>query len=221
MNFKTVIFDLDGTLLDTIQDIAYSMNTVLERHHFAPHSSESYKMMVGDGAVQLVQRALPHDCRDNRLAEQLAVEFRETYARFWSMTTCLYPGVTELLDTLTSLEIKIGVLSNKDHEFTVRAVRVLLPGWFFDAVEGAREGKPHKPDPLAVQSVLEKMNSIPGETVMIGDSDHDIISARQAGVFAVGALWGYRDRAVLERAGADMLIGNPVDLLKLLLYRGS
>lgn len=214
--FKAVLFDLDGTLLDTVGDLANSMNAVLERRGFPRHDKDAYKQFVGDGMEVLVRRALPESCRDHRLAETCLLAMREEYSSRWRQTTCPYDGIPDLLDTISARKLKMAVLSNKPDDFTREMVSVLLAAWRFDAVVGARPEVPKKPDPTAALAIARDLGVTPIQVLYLGDSGTDMQTARAAEMFAVGALWGFRTAAELKANGAQMLIVRPLDLLGLL-----
>jgi phosphoglycolate phosphatase len=216
MRFKAILFDLDGTLLDTIGDLADSMNAVLRRFGFPGHGRETYKQFVGDGMDLLARRALPEDRRDREMVEGCLLAMRAEYSSRWRENTCPYEGIPELLDALRDLRIRMAVLSNKADDFTRDMVRILLPRWPFDAVVGARPDVPKKPDPAAALGIARGLAISPGRILYLGDSATDMQTARAAGMFPVGALWGFRTAAELEANGAQVLINRPMDLVGLL-----
>ena len=217
MKFKAVLFDLDGTLLDTLQDLADSMNSVLRRFSFASHPLEAYKYFVGDGMATLVRRTLPEPQRNQEATVATCLtSMKETYRERWRVQTHPYPGIPELLDQLSAREIKISVLSNKPDDFTRLMVKELLPRWHFECVFGERPNVPRKPDPIAALEIAERSRVSPEAFAYLGDTATDMITARAAGMYAVGVLWGFRSAEELTGNGADTLISNPADLLALL-----
>jgi len=209
------LFDLDGTLLDTLADLADSTNRALRRFGFAVHPVEAYKTLVGDGAEMLVRRAAGRDISDE-LAARLLAGMREQYARRWAEKTRPYEGVGEMLDALTRRGVPIAVLSNKPQEFTRLCVAELLPHWRFAAVRGADANTPIKPDPTAALEIAGQLGVDPGDFLYVGDTDTDMKTARAAGMFPVGVTWGFRSAEELKATGAAALIDRPDQLLDLL-----
>ncbi|HEK86221.1 MAG: HAD family hydrolase [Candidatus Saccharicenans sp.] len=214
MKFKGVIFDLDGTLLDTIFDITVALNVVLARNGFRQYSIEECKKMVGDGMEVLVKRAVPEIASDEKAIKRLIQDYRLEYARIWRQNSMPYPGIPEVLSRLKQAKMKIAVLSNKSHEFTEIMTKELLPVEF-DVIRGACPGIPVKPDPQPAQLVLKELNLSPAEVVYVGDTSVDMETATSAGCFAAGALWGFRDAKELIESGAQVLLEKPADLLPL------
>lgn len=220
MLFKAIICDLDGTLLDTLQDLTLSVNAVLERHGFPRHTADAYRLFIGDGIEMLLRRALPagREVEGACMAapvEEMVEAFREEYRRRWADHTLPYPGIAELLDHLQEREIPKAILSNKPHEATVKMVERLLPSWDFAAVWGARKGVANKPDPASALDLARKIRVKPEEVVFLGDSAVDMKTAAAAGMFPAGALWGFRDAAELSAAGAALLAAKPGEIIPL------
>jgi len=214
VRFSGVIFDLDGTLLDTIEDIGLTMNLVFGRRGFPPFSIADCMRMVGDGMEVLVRRALPGGSGDEALVDEIVQEYREAYGLAWRDHSRPYPGVPELLEGLKARGVRSAVLSNKSHPFTEIMTRELLP-FDFDAVLGALPGMPFKPDPSAALRIASDMGLPPAGFVFVGDTDIDMETARAAGMYPAGALWGFRDAANLRAGGAEVLLASPGDLLRL------
>jgi phosphoglycolate phosphatase len=216
VKFKAVLFDLDGTLLDTLQDLADSMNTVLERFGFPSHPLEDYKYFVGEGMASLVRRTLPESRRNQEetVATCLA-SMKEIYGGRWMGQTRPYPGIPELLDQLSARKIMLSVLSNKPNDFTRMMVKNLLPFWHFEYVFGERPNIPRKPDPFAALEICELSRISPEAFVYLGDTATDMITAKSAGMYAVGVTWGFRPAEELTENGANTLISKPTDLLDL------
>ncbi len=211
---KAVIFDLDGTLLDSLGDIAGAMNEVLERHGFPAHPLDRYRFFVGEGMDRLVRRALPPGV-DDATVERVTADMRAAYARRATRTTRPYPGIPELLDDLTARRIPLGILTNKPHEPAVAMVRELLGRWNFSTVQGACDGLPKKPDPAGALRVAEALGVPPRACLYVGDTGTDMRTACAAGMLPVGVLWGFRPREEIEEAGARVLIARPEELLRL------
>lgn len=216
MSYEAVIFDLDGTLLDSIEDLADSMNNVLESQGLPTYDIEKYKYFVGDGMYNLVVRTLPPEKREKSFIDDCLAKMQEEYSNRWSKKTRPYPGVPQLLDKLCSLGFKMAVLSNKPHNFTETIVEKLLEPWSFDRVLGERRGIPKKPDPTGALEIADNFKLPPGKFLYLGDTNTDMKTAKAAGMYAVGVLWGFRDASELLENGADTLIEHPMDLLKIL-----
>ncbi len=214
MNYKAVLFDLDGTLLNSLEDIADSMNHVLKRFGFPTHETEAYKLFIGDGIKKLIERVLPHDKQDEETARKFLFESRKYYEDNCMRKTKKYNGISELLDELTKLSVRKSILSNKPHNLTNLLVLKILYGWNFDVVFGERPEYKTKPDPEAALEIARIMKIKPEEFVYVGDSSTDMKTAIAAGMFPVGVLWGFRSAEELRKAGAKELINKPIDLLK-------
>ena len=216
MKYKAVLFDLDGTLLDTLTDIANAMNAVLARRCLPVHDIETYRGMVGEGAARLVRRALPQSRMDDALVRSCLDSYLTEYRLNWNSTTRPYEGIPELLAALVKHGIKLAVFSNKPDSFTQLCVKELLPKWRFASVIGSRTGLPLKPDPEGALETAAKIGIPATEFIYLGDSGVDMQTAKAARMFPVGALWGFRDRAELEKFGARAVISHPKELIELL-----
>jgi phosphoglycolate phosphatase len=210
---RAVLFDLDGTLLNTLHDIANAANRVLQRQGYPVHPIEAFRYYVGDGASVLFERILPEGNRDRVTIERCLAGFREDYGVHWNVATTVYPGVAELLDGLSSRGLRLAVLSNKPHSMTVDCVEGYLSRWMFGAVLGQREGVPKKPDPAGALEAATILG-VPTEGVMyVGDTGTDMKTAVAGGMVPVGALWGFRPEDELRQNGALFCISRPEDLL--------
>jgi phosphoglycolate phosphatase len=216
MNYKAVIFDLDGTLLDTLEDIACSMNAVLSNAGFPTHTVKAYRVFVGRGIANLVQRALPEECRNEIVVQQHVCAMVDEYGRRWADHTRAYPDIPELLRGLTARKVKMAVLSNKMDNFTKEMVKTLLGDWQFEAVLGAQPAMPQKPDPAGAFLISRQCGVRPEECLYLGDSNIDMQTAVTACMQAIGALWGFQTADQLLAAGAQKLIAKPLELLTLL-----
>jgi len=216
MNYKTVIFDLDGTLLNSLEDIADSANSVLSNHDLPTHKPDDYKIFVGSGISELMSRALPEKEKDLDTIDDYVKEFREEYARNWNVKTKPYAGIAAMLDELVSRKIKIAVLSNKLHAFTKQCVDELLPRWKFNIVMGLQNDIPPKPDPTSALQIAKQLNIDPLHILYVGDSDIDMKTALAACMHPVGVLWGFRTKKELQKNGAKTLIEKPQELLALI-----
>ena len=213
---RAVLFDLDGTLLDTLQDIADSVNAVLSQERLTPHAVEAYKRYVGDGMERLVERAFPPELLRGAGSERVLSLVRAEYSKRLDVRTRPYPGVDRLLDGLAARGIPAAILSNKPQELTVETVKKHLGRWKFGAVLGAAAGGPFKPDPAGARWAAKAVGVAPSDFLYLGDTATDMKTAVAAGMYPVGALWGFRDAEELRSAGARVLIAAPEDLLGLL-----
>jgi phosphoglycolate phosphatase len=215
MNFKAILFDLDGTLLNTLEDLADSVNASLQRFGFPTHPVAAYRYFVGDGLMNTVFRALPENHRDEATLNLVSVVQREEYSHSWSKTH-VYEGVPELLDALERRELSICILSNKSDDFTRAIVQRFLGKWKFAAIHGESKDFPIKPDPLGARQIARELGISPAEFLYVGDTATDMRTANAVGMFPVGVLWGFRTQHELISGGAKVLIEHPTDLLDLL-----
>ena len=210
---KAVIFDLDGTLANTLTSLAYCTNRALEDFGLQAIPQECYKKFVGNGArMQDDDGFAAVPC----LLDEVYDRYMEYFAKDCLYEVKPYPGIPELLDTLKEKKIKIAVFSNKPHANTVDVVETLFGKGFFDAVQGQKTNVPKKPAPDGVYAIMERLDVSPEETIYVGDSWVDIETGRAAGNFAVGVLWGFRDEEELRAHHADAVITAPGELLELL-----
>lgn len=216
MFFKAVIFDLDGTLLNTLSDLGDSMNSVLERHDLPEHDLESYKYMIGDGVEFLVRRALPESMRDSDTVSKFISEYRAEYQKNWKNKTRPYSGIIELIESLYSIGVKLAVLSNKPHDSTELCVREFLPFDKFDIILGHRQGKNPKPDPGGAIEISGRFSVSPEKILYLGDTGVDMKTAVSAGMYPIGVLWGFRTGDELLKNGAKALIDKPQQLIGML-----
>ena len=216
MPFKAAIFDLDGTLLDTLEDIAHAANRVMTEFGHPTHPIDDYRYFVGDGVPKLISRVLPEDMRDEKTAAECVAAFRKDYGRNWKVRTKPYDGIPEMLDRLTALGLKLAVLSNKPDDITKLCVREILPGWRFEIVRGWIEGGPRKPDPTSAIEMAAQLGHTGKDILYLGDTAIDMKTAERAGMFGIGALWGFRTREELENNGARAIVERPEQVLDLL-----
>ena len=210
---KAVIFDLDGTLLDTLEDIADSTNSILAQRHFPTHALADYRRYVGDGVTMLIERALPEEKRTSTTINQCVQAFRDEYALNWNNKTRPYPGIYEMLDELTARHLKLAVLSNKPDDFTKRCVPEYFSQWPFDMVKGLNDSTPPKPDPAGARQIAAHLKIKPSEILFLGDSGTDMKTAISAEMVPIAALWGFKPRAELEYDGVQAFIDHPQELL--------
>jgi len=212
-NYRAVVFDLDGTLLDTIEDIALAMNRVLAARGWGSYSAETYKRLVGEGAEELVRRALASRQLSEADVAGIIADYRREYEACWRLHSRPYPGVPALLKELGRRGVRTAVLSNKSQPFTEAMTVELLSPFRFDVIRGAAPGVPLKPDPGPALGVAREMGVPPGSVVFLGDTKIDMKTALAAGMLPVGALWGFRSADELGANGAAALIASPLDLL--------
>jgi phosphoglycolate phosphatase len=212
---RAVLFDLDGTLLDTLEDIARSANEVLHALGMPTHPIDAYRQFIGEGMGTLFERALPHGGKD-KLVARCVEDFREVYGRRWNVATRPYPGIVELLNGLSARGLALSVLSNKPDAFTRQCVRTYLAAWTFRVVLGARDGVPRKPDPTGAIEAAQAMDVSPQAVIYLGDSWIDMATALGAGMVPIGASWGFRSASELRESGAWAVIDRPVELLEMI-----
>ena len=213
MPYKAVIFDLDGTLLDTVADIGSAANRVLIKAGYSPHPLIAYQQFVGSGVAVLFERALPQNAADSSVVTECVSNFEREYETCWNQATLPYDGICELLDKLTGMRFDLAILSNKPDAFTKKCVTEYFPGYCFDPVFGQRQEVPRKPQPEAVWEIMQYHGVSAEQTVFVGDSEIDVLTAQNAGIFAVGVTWGYRLPEALIAQGVNLLIDEPRDLL--------
>jgi len=213
MKYKGIIFDLDGTLADTLDDIAGSMNSVLSAHHYPAHPVNDYKLLVGRGLENLVLNSLPVKARLPALVSKCLAEMIEHYNYNCLVSTHLYDGIREMLDVMIKHRLKLAVFSNKAEPLTRKIVTHLLGDVPFVSIMGARPDLPRKPDPAGAFFISRQMEVSPQQIVYMGDSDVDMITATKAGMFAVGVLWGFRSGEELRASGANVLLDHPSGLI--------
>lgn len=213
IKYKAVIFDLDGTLINSVDDLGTSVNRVLEYNGFPVHKLEDYNRFIGDGAKMMVKRALPEDKRDEVTLAKCLDQFLKDYFQNYNVHTKPYDGIPQLLDYLAGKSVKVAVLTNKPNEVTGKIVSELFNNWSFEAVIGQMDSIPRKPDPTGAMMISKKMKVKTEEIVYLGDSGVDMETARSAGMLPVGVLWGFRDYTELKEHGAKFLINNPMEIV--------
>jgi phosphoglycolate phosphatase len=212
---KAFIFDLDGTLIDSLADIAESINRMLDARGYPRCEQEVFKQMVGDGMEKLVERALPEGARSEELIKICVEEYRAHYDTLWNAQTRPYPGIVEMLSSLKSRGLKLGVISNKAHRFTVPMTEHFFGPGVFDHILGQRAEVPRKPAPDGAHEMAAFLGLKTDEMAYVGDSGIDMQFAKSSGMRAVGVRWGFRSEAELLECGADALVSSPAELFNL------
>lgn len=218
MKYPLAVFDLDGTLLDTLADLGNSANRALAAMGFPRHPLPAYRYFVGNGVEMLIRRAVPPGTDESAVQRTLAL-FSEDYQAHCQDCTAPYPGVPELLRALAGGGVRLAVLSNKPHRHVGPILSRYFPETKFFSAAGQRPGVPRKPDPAGALAIAAAASVPPGKTFYAGDSGVDMQTARAAGMAACGVLWGFREEAELRENGAQMLAARPEDILEM--FRGE
>lgn len=216
LNTDLVIFDLDGTLLDTIGDLAVACNAVLALRGLPQHTYDEYCRFVGNGIMRLVERALPEELRTPDTVAAVRADFVKYYTEHIDIHTKPYAGIPELVAGLARRGVRMAVASNKFQAGTEKLVCLFFPDVAFAAVLGQRVGVPLKPDPAVVEEILALTGVAKGRVLYVGDSGVDMQTAAAAGVRSVGVTWGFRERRELEQTGAQHIVDVPGEILNLL-----
>ena len=212
-NYRAVLFDLDGTLADSLADLANATNAALQAVGCPPHPPARYRIMVGDGARTLCIRAVPADRPE--LVDEVRRRMRDHYAAHCFDETRLYPGILELVRALADRGCQLAVLSNKPDDFTNQMIAHYFQPNPFQIVRGHRADTPLKPDPTSALAIARELKIPPADWLYLGDTNTDMQTAQAAGMVPVGVLWGFRERAELLASGAAEIIAKPADLLQL------
>ena len=215
---RAIIFDLDGTIADTISAIREGVNLTMEQYGYPTHDDAAILRFINNGARELIRRAMPEALRaDEELVSRVLADYDRLYGTVYLHTDRTYDGICETVRSLhDEMGLKIAVLSNKQDLFVKNLAGQLLPAGCFEAAQGVIHGKPAKPDPYLVGLVAEEMGVSPAECVMVGDSDVDVRTAANAGMTHVGVSWGYRDEAFLRERGAQRIAATPAQLLEII-----
>ena len=215
MQYEAAIFDLDGTLVNSLDDLADSANAVLHRHGFPVHDVEAYRYFVGNGSRKLIERILPADhAVDEEFVRDFLAEYKEQYAANLLHKTKPYAGIMEMLEELRRRRIPMAVCTNKHQSAAEVIMEALFPRDMFCEIIGDQDGLPRKPDPRKVLHIMENMGVAGDRTLYFGDTSVDMDTARNAGTFAVGVLWGFRPAEELSEHGADILLKHPMELFE-------
>ncbi len=207
MKYNLAIFDLDGTILNTLDDLADSVNYVLAEHGFPQHTKDEVRMMVGNGIYLLIKRALPEGT-DSAVIDKVFADFNSYYKQHSADKTKPYDDILEMLDTLKQNGVKLAVVSNKA-DYAVQDLCVKYFDGMFDAAVGEKQGVPKKPAPDSVNAILDKLSVERNKSVYIGDSEVDIETAKNAEMACIAVDWGFRDRKMLEECGAELIVSSP------------
>ncbi|WP_208609735.1 HAD family hydrolase [Desulfofustis glycolicus] len=209
---STMIFDLDGTLIDSLADIADATNNTLAAFGMPVHPVDAYRHFVGNGVQVLLERALPKD-HAGPLPDRFVESFKQLYRRHLNVKTRPYGGIDEVLRRLTDKGITLAILSNKPDEFTKVCVSQFFSDIAFSVIYGLRDGVPRKPDPRSALEIAAVVGALPEQCAFVGDSSVDMATGRAAGMCCIGVSWGFREPSELVAAGADLVIDHPHELL--------
>ena len=212
---KAFIFDLDGTLINSLADLASAINRMLAKRGYPKRDIALFPKFIGEGMRQLVERALPEEARDAATIDACLQDYVAEYQDCWHEQTAVYEGMTEVLNQLKAQGLPIGCISNKAHGFTQLCCAHFFPAITWDVVFGQRDGVPRKPDPAAAHEAAALLGVAIEECAYVGDSGIDMEFAKSAGMFAAGVTWGFRSEAELREKGADRLFASPPELLTL------
>lgn len=212
---KAVLFDLDGTLADSLTDLAASADYALGNLGYKGHTLKEYQYFVGNGIPKLIERSLPENARDTQTVQKCLDIFMPYYREHCDDKTYAYDGMPELVATLKKMGYKTAVITNKAQEMAEKVVLRLI-GDSFDIVCGKREGYPAKPDPKLTLEVMSELGVKPEECVFVGDSDTDMKTAVNSGALPIGVLWGYRTKSEIEKSGAEYTVSNAEGILQIL-----
>lgn len=211
---KLVIFDLDGTLINSLQDLGTAINVSLEKMGLPTHNMDKFNYFVGNGIRKLCERAVGQD-NSNRIDELFKL-FNEYYGSHYAIYTRPYPYIEELLNSLQKDNIKIAVASNKAENFAIQIVCELFPKIKFDCIKGQVETREKKPSPHIVLEIMKNLGVSKEDTIMVGDTNVDIQTAKNSGIKSIGCLWGFRDYEELYQADADYIINDPLEVLNII-----
>ena len=212
---KAVLFDLDGTLVNSLSDLANSTNYALKKFGFPTHETEKFKYFVGDGMPKLIERVLPMEHRDADTHAKVLECFMNHYREHYVDETIVYDGIKELIRDLKEKGFKLAVISNKAQEMALTVTNKLLDD-VFDIVCGKQEGYPAKPDPALTLKVIRELGVLPSECAFIGDSGMDMAVAKNAKCLPIGVLWGFREMKELSDYGADYVVNSPFEILQII-----
>jgi phosphoglycolate phosphatase len=213
MPYRAAIFDLDGTLVDSLRDLADTANQILAEFGYPIHPVDAYRYFVGDGLQTLIERISPAGLTE-REHEDCLQRFKEIYTLNWRRNSCPYPGIHAMLAGLKNAGLSLAVLSNKPHSFTLEFVDYFFPGGIFPIVFGQRPEVEKKPSPAGALEIARMMAVAPSECLYIGDTAVDMQTGKSAGMFTVGVLWGFRERQELLDHRADKIVHHPMEIVE-------
>ena len=216
MSYKGIIFDLDGTLLDTLLDLTNSFNFALRKFNAPQHTSNDYKLFIGSGAFKCIEQAIPADFRSPEKIQEVLDTFREHYNKNCVNKTKPYSGIIKLLNQLKKNKMKLAVLSNKPHNYTLECVNHYFPD-YFNIIYGHHNDFPPKPNPASSLYILNEFGLNKSEMLFIGDTNIDIQTANNAGIKSAGVLWGFRTQKELENNGANYIVSRPEEILNIII----
>ena len=215
--FKVVIFDLDGTLLNTLEDIADCTNEVMKQNDFPISELSRYNYFVGNGIEDMVRSALPESERNNdSFVKKCTLEFANIYKDGWKNKTSIYDGILDLIRIIKSKNMKIAILSNKPDNFTKETIAHFFKDTEFDAIWGKKDEFPLKPSPESALALIKKLNVKAADVLYVGDTSIDMITAESSGFTSVGVLWGFRTEKELEVSGAQYIVKHPKEIIKII-----
>ena len=213
MKYKAAIFDLDGTLINSLEDLADSANAMLESYGFPTHPVEPYKYFVGNGSRKLIERCLPKEqASDPAFVDEALERYKHIYGQHTQDKTHVYNGIMEMLNELKKRNIPMGICTNKHQSAAEDIVNAMFPAGMFQSIMGDQKGLPRNPDPKKVLMIAEKFGVAPEEVAYFGDTSVDMDTAKNAGFLAIGVLWGFRPKEELVEHGADVLLETPMEL---------
>lgn len=213
---KAVLFDLDGTLVNSLYDLAASTNYALKRMGFPTHDTDKYRYFVGNGMPKLIERVLPEGKKTGEIHKECLDIFMAHYKEHYVDKTCVYNGIEQLLADLKAKGLKLAVISNKQQQMAQIVVNKLFSEDIFDIVSGKQEGYPAKPDPTLTLKIINDLGVTPDECVFIGDSGMDAATAVNAGCIGIGVLWGFREEDELRQNGANYIVSKPCEILEVI-----
>lgn len=213
--YKACLFDLDGTLLDTVESIAHIANQVLAHYHLPPHPVDAYNYFAGDGADALVERSIRAAGGDLSCLDEARAMYRRMFAEDPLYHVTAYEGMTKTLETLKERGVKLAVCTNKPHPAALGAIYGIYGKELFDIVQGQVPEIERKPSPQCALLLAQRLQVKPQECMYVGDTDTDMLTGNRAGMYTIGVLWGFRGREELEKYRAHRIIGHPSELLKI------
>lgn len=216
VKFDAVFFDLDGTLVNSLADLANSVNYVLRQSGYPTHSTDAYKYFVGDGIAKTIERALPEEHRTNDNILMLKDMFAEHYVVHYADNTVAYDGLIQLVSSLKEKGIKLAVITNKSQDMAEKIIKKIY-GNSFDLILGLKEGIPPKPDPTGIMMAMNQLGVESSKCAFVGDSGMDVQGAINAGAYPIGVLWGFREKAELVKFGAKFIASNANELFRAVL----